>query len=57
MERVAKAIARDDQRFGIHPHPRKERGGIAEPPSEAGQGRAAALVYFNASISFGSPLT
>ena len=25
MERVAEAIARDDQRFGIHPHPRKER--------------------------------
>ena len=28
MERVAKAIARDDQRFGIHPHPRKEKGGV-----------------------------
>jgi hypothetical protein len=27
MERVAKAIARDDQRFVIHPHPRKERVG------------------------------
>ena len=27
MERVAAAIARDDQRFGIHPHPRKERVG------------------------------
>jgi hypothetical protein len=27
MERVSKAIARDDQRFGIHPHPRKERVG------------------------------
>jgi hypothetical protein len=25
MEGVAKAIARDDQRFGIHPRPRKER--------------------------------
>jgi hypothetical protein len=25
MERVAEAIARDDQRFGIHPRPRKER--------------------------------
>ena len=25
MERVAKAIARDDQRFGIGPHPRRER--------------------------------
>ena len=24
MERVAEAIARDDQRFGIHPRPRKE---------------------------------
>jgi hypothetical protein len=23
MEGVAKAIARDDQRFGIHPHPKK----------------------------------
>ena len=27
MDRVAAAIARDDQRFGIHPHPRKERVG------------------------------
>ncbi|HJN42631.1 MAG: hypothetical protein CL477_19705 [Acidobacteria bacterium] len=27
MERVAEAIARDDQRFGIHPHPRKEKVG------------------------------
>ena len=27
MERVAKAIARDDQRFGIHPRPRKEKAG------------------------------
>ena len=27
MERVAEAIARDDQRFGIHPRPRKERVG------------------------------
>ena len=26
MEQVAKAIARDDPRFGIHPHPSKERG-------------------------------
>jgi len=26
MERVAEAITRDDQRFGIHPHLRKERG-------------------------------
>jgi hypothetical protein len=26
MERVAKAIARGDPRFGIHPHPGKERG-------------------------------
>ena len=25
MERVAEAIARDDQRFGIYPHPRQER--------------------------------
>ena len=25
MERVAKAIARDDQRFGIGPHPSRER--------------------------------
>lgn len=25
MERVAEAIARDDRRFGIHPHPRQER--------------------------------
>jgi len=25
MARVARAIARDDQRFGIHPRPRKER--------------------------------
>ena len=25
MERVAEAIARDDARFGIHPHARKER--------------------------------
>ena len=25
MERVADAMARDDQRFGIHPRPRKER--------------------------------
>jgi hypothetical protein len=24
MEQVAKAIARDDQRFGIHPHPKKK---------------------------------
>ena len=24
MERVADAMARNDQRFGIHPHPRKE---------------------------------
>jgi hypothetical protein len=24
MEGVAKAIARDDQRFGIHPHPKKK---------------------------------
>ena len=27
MERVARAIARDDERFGIHPLPRKERKG------------------------------
>ena len=27
MERVAAAIARDDQRFGIHPRPRKEKTG------------------------------
>ena len=27
MERVASAIAQDDQRFGIDPHPRKERVG------------------------------
>jgi len=27
MERAAAAIARDDQRFGIHPRPRKERVG------------------------------
>jgi hypothetical protein len=27
MERVANALAQDDQRFGIHPHPRKERVG------------------------------
>ena len=27
MERVAEAIARDDQRFGIYPHPRKKRAG------------------------------
>ena len=27
LERVADAIARDDPRFGIHPRPRKERGG------------------------------
>lgn len=27
MERVAAAIARDDQRIGIHPRPRKERVG------------------------------
>ena len=27
MERVAAAIVQDDQRFGIHPHPRKERVG------------------------------
>ena len=27
MERVAEAIKRDDQRFGIHPHPRKEKKG------------------------------
>jgi hypothetical protein len=27
MERVAKAIARDDRRFGIHPHPKKESVG------------------------------
>jgi hypothetical protein len=27
MERVAGAIARDDQRFGIHPHPRGKRVG------------------------------
>ena len=27
MERVTKAIARDDQRFGIRPQPRKERVG------------------------------
>ena len=26
MQRVAEAIARDDQRFGIHPHPRKGKG-------------------------------
>jgi hypothetical protein len=25
MERVANAIARGDRRFGIHPHPRKEK--------------------------------
>jgi hypothetical protein len=25
LERVAEAIARDDQRFGIHPRPRKRR--------------------------------
>jgi len=25
MERVAQAIARDDQRFGIHPHPGREK--------------------------------
>jgi hypothetical protein len=27
MERAAVAIARDDERFGIHPRPRKERVG------------------------------
>ena len=27
MERVAEAIARNDRRFGIHPHPKKERVG------------------------------
>jgi hypothetical protein len=26
MQRVAEAIARDDRRFGIHPHPRKGKG-------------------------------
>jgi hypothetical protein len=25
MERVAEAVARDDRRFGIHPHPKKEK--------------------------------
>jgi hypothetical protein len=30
MEGVAKAIARDDQRFGIHPHPKK-KGMIGQP--------------------------
>jgi hypothetical protein len=30
MEHAAKAIARDDQRFGIHPHPKKE-GMIGQP--------------------------
>ena len=36
MEHVAAAIARDDQRFGIHPHPRKERVGRSariDPPT------------------------
>jgi hypothetical protein len=28
MERVAEAIKRDDQRFGIHPHPKKEKGKV-----------------------------
>ena len=32
MERVAEAIARDDQRFGIHPRPRK-----GKPRSRAGR--------------------
>ena len=27
LERVARAIARNDPRFGIHPRPRKERAG------------------------------
>jgi hypothetical protein len=27
MQRVATAIARDDQRFGVYPHPKKERAG------------------------------
>jgi hypothetical protein len=31
MERVAEAIARDDQRFGIQPRPRKRRGAELPP--------------------------
>jgi hypothetical protein len=31
MERVAEAIARDDQRFGIQPRPRKRRGAGLPP--------------------------
>ena len=37
MERVAIAIARDDQRFGIHPRPRKD----SKPPSEEVSGAGA----------------
>jgi len=28
MQRVAEAIKRDDPRFGIHPHPKKEKMGM-----------------------------
>ena len=37
MERVARAIARNDQRFGIHPHPGKKRShGHTETPRHRG---------------------
>lgn len=34
MESVAKAMALDDQRFGIRPHPRKEKVGSRSRPQQ-----------------------
>ncbi len=37
MERVAKAIARNDERFGIHPRVRRERSGSRKPRPDRGR--------------------
>ncbi len=39
MERVAKAIARDDPRFGIDTHSKKRESGVTRPPPQQGSTR------------------